>query len=101
MNRKKDLTARTEKYTDISNDLKENVRKAMNFVVNLPELMKIATPDEKNTLLKTLLTNCVLDGKVLKYDIKAPFDKLLSCSNRKKWKNVALDNLEDFSEIKV
>lgn len=50
----------------------------MDFVVNLPELMKIATSDEKNTLLKKLLINCVLDGKVLKYEIKAPFDKLLS-----------------------
>ncbi len=101
LEQKKDLTARTEKYTDISNDLKENIEKAMDFVVNLPELMKIATPDEKNTLLKKLLTNCVLDGKVLKYDIKAPFDKLLSCTNYKKWKNVALDNIEDFSEVKV
>ena len=76
-----------------------NIEKAMDFVVNLPELMKIATPDEKNTLLKKLLTNCVLDGKVLKYEIKAPFDKLISCTNYKKWKNVALDNLEDFSEV--
>lgn len=50
----------------------------MDFVVNIPKLMKIATSDEKNTLLKKLLTNCVLDGKVLKYEIKAPFDKLLS-----------------------
>ena len=52
-------------------------------------------------LLKKLLTNCVLDGDVLKYEIQAPFDKLLSCANYKKWKNVALNNLEDFSEVKV
>lgn len=101
LEQKKDLTARTEKYTDISNDLKENVRKAMDFVVNLPELMKIATPDEKNTLLKKLLTNCVLDGKVLKYDIKSPFDKLLSCTNCKKWKDIAMENLEEFEKINM
>ena len=52
-------------------------------------------------LLKKLLTNCILDGETLKHEIKAPFDKHLSCTNRKKWKNVALDNIEDFSEVKV
>lgn len=52
-------------------------------------------------LLKKLLTNCVLDGDVLKYEIQAPFDKLLSCTNCKKWKDIALNNIEDFSEVKV
>lgn len=101
LEQKKDLTARTEKYTDISNDLKENVGTAINFAANLSNLMKKASPDEKNMLLKNLLTNCILDGDVLKYEIQAPFDKLLSCSNYKKWKDVALDNIEDFSEVKV
>ena len=52
-------------------------------------------------LLKKLLTNCILDGETLKYEIKAPFDKHLSCTNYKKWKDVALNNLEDFSEVNV
>lgn len=99
LEQKKDLQAKAEKFSDISGELKENVTKAMDFVVNLPKLMKIATPDEKNTLLKKLLTNCVLDGKVLKYEIKAPFDKLLSCTNYKKWKDVAMENLEEFGEV--
>ena len=49
-------------------------------------------------LLKKLLTNCVLDGEVLKYEIKAPFDKLLSCTNYKKWKDIAIENLEEFEK---
>ena len=93
---KKDLNARAEKYSDISNGLKENVEKAIDFVANLSNLMKAASPDEKNMLLKRLLTNCVLDGAVLKYKIKAPFDKLLSCTNYKKWKDIAMENLEEF-----
>ncbi|MCI5634118.1 MAG: recombinase family protein [Alphaproteobacteria bacterium] len=101
LEQKQDLQAKAEKFSDISNELKGNIEKAMDFVVNLPELMKIATPDEKNTLLKKLLTNCVLDGKVLKYEIKAPFDKLISCTNYKKWKDVAMENLEEFEKIKV
>ena len=96
LEQKKDLNARAEKYSDISNGLKENVEKAIDFVANLSNLMKAASPDEKNMLLKRLLTNCVLDGETLKYEIKAPFDKLLSCTNYKKWKDIAIENLEEF-----
>ena len=99
LEQKKDLSARAEKYSDISNGLKENVEKAIDFVANLSNLMKAASPDEKNMLLKRLLTNCVLDGETLKYEIKAPFDKLLSCTNYKKWKDIAMENLEEFEKI--
>lgn len=98
LEQKKDLNAKAEKYTDISNSLKENVGKAIDFASDLSNLMKIASPDEKNMLLKKLLTKCVLYGDILKYEIKAPFDKLLSCSNYKKWKDIALDNLEEFEK---
>lgn len=99
LNQKNELTATAEKFADISGELKENVTKAMDFIANLSNLMKTATPDEKNMLLKSLLTNCILDGTELKYEIKAPFDKLLACTNYKKWKDLALDNIEDFSEV--
>ena len=99
LEQKKDLNARAEKYSDISNGLKENVGKAIDFAANLSNLMKAASPDEKNMLLKRLLTNCVLDGETLKYEIKAPFDKLLTCSNYKKWKDIAINNLEDFENL--
>ena len=98
LEQKKDLNARAEKYSDISNGLKENVEKAIDFVANLSNLMKAASPDKKNMLLKRLLTNCILDGEVLKYKIKVPFDKLLSCSNYKKWKDITIENLEEFEK---
>lgn len=96
LEQKKDLIARVEKYSDISNGLKENVGKAIDFAANLSNLMKAASPDEKNMLLRKLLANCILDGEVLKYEIKAPFDKLLTCSNYKKWKDITIENLEEF-----
>ena len=96
LDQRKELEERSKKYTDISNTLKDDVEKALDFIADISNVMKIATPDEKNTLLKNLLTNCILDGDVLKYEIKAPFDKLLSCSNYKKWKDIALDNINDF-----
>lgn len=99
LEQKKELNARAEKYTDISNGLKENVGKAIDFAANLSNLMKAASPDEKNMLLRKLLTNCVLDGEILKYEIKAPFDKLLAYTNYKKWKDIAIENLEEFGKI--
>lgn len=99
LEQKKELNARAEKYTDISNGLKENVGKAIDFAANLSNLMNKASPDEKNMLLRRLLTNCVLDDGVLKYEIKAPFDKLLACTNYKKWKDIAIENLEEFENL--
>lgn len=51
--------------------------------------------------LKRILTNCVLDSEVLKYEIKAPFNKLLSCSNYKKWKDIAMENLKKFENMEI
>lgn len=76
LEQKKDLNARAEKYSDISNGLKENVGKAIDFAANLSNLMNKSSSDEKNMLLRRLLTNCILDNGVLKYEIKAP---LISC----------------------
>ena len=76
-----------------------NISSKIDFATNLSNLMKAASPDEKNMLLRRLLTNCILDGEVLKYEIKSPFDKLLACSNYKKWKDIAINNLEDFESL--
>ena len=98
---KRELEERANKYTDITKELKENVEKAINFVADVSNLMEVASPDDKNMLLKRLLDNCVLHGDTLTYDIKAPFDKLISCHNYKQWSNVALDNLDEFEQIKL
>ena len=98
---KRELEERANKYTDITKELKENVEKAINFVADVSNLMEVASPDDKNMLLKRLLDNCVLHGDTLTYEIKAPFDKLISCHNYKQWSNVALDNLDEFEQIKL
>lgn len=53
LGQRKDLEGRAEKYTDISNEIKENVEKAIDLASNLSTLMERATPDGKNTLLKS------------------------------------------------
>lgn len=101
LTQKRELVEKANKYTDITKELKENVEKAINFVADVSNLMEVASPDDKNMLLKRLLDNCVLHGDTLTYEIKAPFDKLISCNNYKQWSNVALDNLDEFEQIKL
>ena len=101
LTQKRELEEKANKYTDITKELKENVEKAINFVADVSNLMEVASPDDKNMLLKRLLDNCVLHGDTVTYDIKAPFDKLISCNNYKQWSNVALDNLDEFEQIKL
>ena len=101
LTQKRELVEKANKYTDITKELKKNVEKAINFVADVSNLMEVASPDDKNMLLKRLLDNCVLHGDTLTYDIKAPFDKLISCHNYKQWSNVALDNLDEFEQIKL
>ena len=101
LTQKRELEEKANKYTDITKELKENVEKAINFVADVSNLMEVTSPDDKNMLLKRLLDNCVLHGDTLTYDIKAPFDKLISCNNYKQWSNVALDNLDEFEQIKL
>lgn len=101
LTQKRELEEKANKYTDITKELKENVEKAINFVADVSNLMEVASPDDKNMLLKRLLDNCVLHGDTLTYEIKAPFDKLISCHNYKQWSNVAIDNLDEFEQIKL
>ena len=50
-------------------------------------------------LLKRLLTNCVLDGEVLKYKIKAPFDKFIKCNNPIQWFKLPTQDLDTYAQI--
>lgn len=94
-----ELQKTAEKYADITKELKENVGKAIDFVANMSYLMKNAEPVEKCELLSILLSDCVLDGNELKYKIKAPFDKLIACSDYTKWNKIPLENLDEFAVL--
>ena len=48
-----------------------------------------------------LLQDCQLNGKRLEYTLRKPFDKLISRHNYKQWSNVAIDNLDEFEQIKL
>lgn len=85
----------------IDSDMKKAVEKVISVAVNISNIFDKATPDKQNHLLRLLLTDCKLNGKRLEYKLKAPFDRLLSCKNHQDWPQIAVDNLEEFEEVKI
>lgn len=68
--------------------------------INISDIFGKATPDKQNQVLLLLIMDCKLNGKRLEYKLKAPFDKLIVCKNYQDWSQVAVNNLEEFEEIK-
>ena len=81
--------------------MKENICKFMSISFNISEIFDKASPTRKNQLLKLLISDCKLNGKVLEYKVKAPFDKLIQCNDYKQISNVVIENLNEFEGVKV
>lgn len=80
-NQIKELEKSLEKYKTIDNDMKQNVVNVISMAANISDIFDKATPDKKNQLLRLLITDCKLNGKRLEYRLKAPFDKLITCTD--------------------
>ena len=65
------------------------------YILNLASkahtLFKSSKVDEKRLLLNFVLSNCVLDGDKLRYDLKKPFDGIFSLASRQQWLYIALE----------
>ena len=90
-----------EKYKTFTNDTKDKIVNIFSLAGNISYVFQHASPTRKNELLKMLLQDCQLNGKRLEYTLRKPFDKLISCNNYKQWSNVAIDNLDEFEQIKL
>ena len=90
-----------EKYKTFNNDTRDKIVNIFSLAGNISYVFQHASPTRKNELLKMLLQDCQLNGKRLEYTLRKPFDKLISCNNYKQWSNVAIDNLDEFEQIKL
>ena len=61
--------------------------------------MHNATPNKQNKLLKLLIKDCTLNGKELKYTVRAPFDKFIQCENPTQWFNDPTSDIETYTNI--
>lgn len=48
-------------------------------------LFKSSKDDEKQQILQLVLSNCVLDGKKVQYNLTKPFDVILECASHTTW----------------
>lgn len=52
---------------------------------DLPELFEKAEIEQKRILLKTIVSNFSLDGDLLRWKYKKPFDTMALCSQNSNW----------------
>ena len=100
-NQRAELEQTAEKYKNINADMKKRVVQVMSMSCNISEIFDKSSPTRKNQLLKLLISDCKLNGKVLEYKVKAPFDKLIQCNDYKQISNVVIENLNEFEGVKV
>lgn len=95
---RQELNKTSEKYAVIGDTMKQIVENVLEVAAKAPMIMRYANPDQKRELLSLLLTDCVMDNKVLKYTLQKPFDKLIT-TPAKDWVNVPVEHFIDFVDL--
>lgn len=87
------------KYKEITKDIKTTVDNLLDIAGNLSGIMRNASPNKQNKLLKLLIKDCTLHDKKLKYTIRAPFDKFIQCNNPAQWFKNPTQDLDIYANI--
>ena len=87
------------RYKEITKDIKATVDNLLDIAGNLSDIMHNATPNKQNKLLKLLIKDCTLNGKELKYTVRAPFDKFIQCENPTQWFKDPTSDIETYTNI--
>lgn len=87
------------RYKEITKDIKATVDNLLDIAGNLSDIMHNATPNKQNKLLKLLIKDCTLNGKELKYTVRAPFDKFIQCNNPTQWFKDPTSDIETYTKI--
>ena len=79
--------------------MKESICKVMSMSCNISEIFDKASPTRKNQPLKILISDCKLNGKELKYTVKAPFDRFIQYNNPIQWFNNPTQDIDLYTNI--
>ena len=88
-----------EKYADISRDIQYTVNEVLDIAASASEIMKKATPEQKNNLLGLVLKECYLDGQKLVYTLNKPFDKLMNIENSDNWFDFDKSDVPEYDRL--
>lgn len=97
----KELEESAERYKTIDSEMKETINKVMSIACNISYIFEKASITRKSELLRLLIADCKLNGSRLEYKLRAPFDKLVKCSNYKNWTSIAINHLDEFEMVNV
>lgn len=98
---RKRLLDNIEKYKEIDSKMRDKIINIVSIASDLKHVFDIATTSQKSALLKLLLKDCKLNGKILEYELNKPFDKLLSCPNYQEWTAITINNLDAFEKLGI
>lgn len=79
------LEEKNESLNKKTEDIKKMVEDFGFVISNIKNIMNGSIISKKREILKLILSNAVLDGKSLCFDLKKPFDKLLFAKGCKLW----------------
>ena len=78
---------------------RDKIINIVSIASDLKHVFDIATTSQKSALLKLLLKDCKLNGKELKYTVKAPFDKFIQSNNPTLWFNNPTQDIDLYTNI--
>ena len=87
------------RYKEITKDIKDTVESLLDIIGNLSNIIRNASPNKQNKLLRLLITDCKLNGKELKYTVKAPFDRFIQYNNPTQWFNNPTQDIDLYTNI--
>ena len=87
------------RYKEITKDIKDTVESLLDITGNLYNIIRNDSPNRQNKLLRLLITDCKLNGKELKYTVKAPFDRFIQYNNPTQWFNNPIQDIDLYANI--
>jgi site-specific DNA recombinase len=83
--RQHELDLKQQQYTQADEDFSITVSYLLNISAQAHSLFERAEPDERRQVLSFVFSNLELDGKKLQYQLKKPFDAVLTASKSQAW----------------
>lgn len=72
-------------HTEADEKFTFTVTYLLSLASKAPELFKVSKVEQKQQLIKFVLSNMTLKGKELQYQVKKPFDALIECAKSQEW----------------
>ena len=83
---KDDISLRLEKLQDAEDNYYITVKHVLDLASRAYELFLSSEVEEKRQLIKLVLSNVRVENEKVLYNVRAPFDSIMNCHDRKSWR---------------